>query len=358
MYYTKPTEECQRENQKINKRGRRENIVVPPEWERVIKSAEASPLMKRLTYYKYRNTKICKALKSIGETAKAVVIKDCGTYAQTTKRNGHDVFAYANFCRERMCTVCGWRRSSKFVAQMLPVVKLLSGKGFFFVFVTLTIPNIPASGVRDGVNELLKGWDRLNKKTAYKKAWCGFVRSVETTYNMKTNTYHPHIHALIAVEGKYFREIEAADKSRKAEKIMNEIELKLSEDWKSALKNPEYEKLTYPLQVSMLPANRMKRKSDSVSAAAAVETLKYALKINSEAISPETISAFYFGLANKRLISFGGVVAKARLELQQKELDDEMMVFDESDIEVDSEAANVAKTTWLFSMNGWKIIEE
>ena len=363
MHYINFKRECQDEvtaqNEKIQQRERiSPEKIITGEWADIYNKVE-SPLVKRLTYYKWRNVKTEAALRSIGEKTKATLIDQCGTYVRIKQRNGHDIFSYANFCRQRLCAVCGWRRSAKFVAQMIPVTKLLTGKGYKFIFITLTVPNCPADAVRDTISELLKGWDRLNKKTRYKTAWKGFCRSIEVTYNAKHNTYHPHIHALIAVDTKYYRIVSAADEARTAPKIMTDFELSLSSDWRAALKNPDYNKLTYPLQVSALPANRAARQSgQAVSTAAAVETLKYAFKVNHKDINNDTIAALLYGLDGRRLISFGGVIAEARKQLGQPDIDEAIVEFDNYSNSDDSDSTAVAETTYIFSMNGWKIIED
>lgn len=350
-----PCQEVQQQQKNISRKNRVKEEQLPTEWKAISESV-ISNLVKRVTYYKYRNVRVCSALRAIGERDRANTINECGTFLKIHTVNGIEKFAYANFCRQRLCAVCGWRRSSKFVAQMLPVLRRLEAQGFRFVFATLTIPNVEANKVSESLTKILNGWDRLSRRKAYKNNWKGFCRSIEVTYNAKRNTYHPHIHILIATNGKYYNAVRSSDSARKSPKQMSKMELTLSEDWKNALHDEEYEELNYPLQVSLLPANRApKRNNQAISAAAAVETLKYAVKLGTNEITNETISTFFYALSGRRLISFGGVIAATRAELGQKDVDENVEdLTDEIPEDADKEATEIL---YIFNPNGWKIYE-
>ena len=339
------------QNKKLQEgKRKKQELNMPLEWQNISMSAQ-SKIIKQITYHKWQNVKVCAALRSIGEKERANLINECGTFVRLGKRNGHDSIKYANFCRQRLCSVCGWRRSAKFVSQMIPVTKILSGQGYKFVFLTLTIPNCYDDELNENVSMLLKGWDRLNKRRKNQRAWRGFCRSIEVSYNTKTNTYHPHIHALIACDTKYYNSVKQADAARVGD-YMNDLELKLQEEWRQCLR---IQKLEHPLQVKLLPANRAKgHNNQSISTAAAVETLKYAYKINNKAISNKTISTLLYSLCNKRLVSFGGVIAGTRQQLNQGEIEPDSFI-DESEENPQETPDNVL---YIFNMNGWKIIEE
>ena len=308
---------------------------MPEEWQ-TISDGVTSPLIKKLTYYKWRNVKISACLRSIGERSRADMINECGTYAVTSVRNGHDVFKYANFCRQRMCQVCAWRRSSKFVAQMIPVCNALSAQGYKFIFITLSLRNCASDDVAADVSRLLEAWDRMSRRAKYKRAIKGYCRSLEVTYNVEREDYHPHLHILAAVDNDYFT-------SKKY--ISHDVML---EDWKAAAR------VDYLPDVHIEKCYRgAKKNKDTSSTAAAIETIKYAYKISSKHIKNETIATIFYSLANRRLVSFGGVIEELRKQLQQSDIDDPTP---------DTEAAAVDTSQaldciYIFNPNGWRIID-
>ena len=344
--------------QEVDKARRREKITeMPQEWKQIEESAP-SPLIKKVTYHKWRNIKVSAALRSIGEKERANAINECATFVKVARRNGHDIFSYANFCRQRLCSVCGWRRSAKFVTQMIPVINLLAGRGFSFVFLTLTVPNCKDNEVNNTITEILDAWRRLYRKRKYQRLWHGFCRSIEVTYSAKSDTYHPHIHVLLAVGTNYYKSVLMAEKDRKYDykgnKLMTDFDLSLSDEWRTALKNEEYNNLSYPLQVIIEPANREHNKTiKSVTTSAAVETLKYALKIRQKDIANKTIATLLYSLSSRRLISFGGVIEEMRQRLNQSDIEDEL----NEDFEENQECRE-KEVLYIFNPSGWKILEE
>lgn len=297
-----------------------------------ISDGVASPVVKKVTYYKYQNQRIIKALKELGQRDKAASIFGCGTFIKTANKSGIERITEANFCRQRLCQVCAWRRAAKFTTQMIPVMRLLAGRGYRFVFITLTIKNPEAPGVSKAITKLLSGWNKLNKRRQYARVIKGACRSVEVTYNQKSNTYHPHIHALLAVPGDY-------GKHHKDYITHNQ----LMADWREVL-GVEYDPY---VDIRLVRPERSKR---ATTAGAALETIKYAYKVEYKHISTETISVLLNSLHGRRLISFSGVIEEARRELQQGEIDDNLT----DDTAVSSEYES---TLYLFTPAGWHIIE-
>lgn len=303
------------------------------QWQ-AISDSVYSPLIKRVTYYKYANRRIIASLKAIGEPTKAGAIYGCGTFIRTGQRNGHEVIAEANFCRQRLCQVCAWRRAAKFTAQMFPVIRNLEAKGYKAIFVTLTVQNPPADGVSAALDVLLKGWDRLiHNNRWYRQYVKGFVRSLEVTYNASSDTYHPHIHALLFMPAQYATATYGPYKNQK----------ELQADWARAAK------LDYNPIVDIRAVHCQKTKNNTTKAAV-VETLKYCYKVDQKAISDKTIAVLLHSLSNRRLVSFGGVVAEERRALQLGDIDDNLT----TDNIIGDEEYDVI---YLFSPSGWKVIE-
>ena len=74
-----------------------------------------------------------------------------------------------------------------------------------FVFLTLTVPNVPLRGLSDAIDGLFEGWKRLRERKEVKSAVKGYLRTLEVTYNHERNDWHPHIHAVMTVSPKYFK---------------------------------------------------------------------------------------------------------------------------------------------------------
>ena len=243
-------------------------------------------ILTKLAIKKSQNAKIIDFLHSENDHERANRVEECGTFLGITNVEGQAKIIKSNFCRERICAVCAWRRQSKFVAQMLPVINYLSND-YEFIFVTLTIANMCYDELRNAIDNLLTGYQKLVKRRAYKRSWKGVCRSLELTYNAKSKTFHPHIHCLIAVKSNYF--------SGSNEDYISHERLKY--DWQDVM-NLDYE-----------PVVDIKKVVEEDNYNATIETLKYALKPTYEI---EALKSFLYILKGRRLVSFTGVFAKTR----------------------------------------------
>jgi hypothetical protein len=111
--------------------------------------------------------------------------------------------ARARFCRVRHCPVCQWRRALMWQARFLKALPEIQAKysKARWIFLTLTVRNCPVHELRDTIQEMNRGWQRLIER----KRWpaLGFVRTTEVTRG-EGGTAHPHFHALLMVPGGYF----------------------------------------------------------------------------------------------------------------------------------------------------------
>lgn len=162
-----------------------------------------------------------------------------------------------------------------------------------WVLLSLTAPNVPADRLRDGIGDMLKAWTKLYHYADVKAGIVGWARRLEVTYNVQRRDYHPHIHALLHVKPSYW--------THNYVKHSRWISL-----WATAL------------DVDFLPIVDVRRVT---SAKGAVEaTGKYALKpivLESIADNPEAVCAVSSAIHRRRLLDYGGDVAKARKALKQ-----------------------------------------
>lgn len=117
----------------------------------------------------------------------------------------------AHFCRVRLCPMCQWRRSLKMHGQVKACLEYLAAQRrsqhcqpYRYIMLTLTVPNCDGRDLSYTLDLLQQSWQRLQRRKEYRAAIKGNVRCVEITYNRVADTYHPHIHALLAVLPSYF----------------------------------------------------------------------------------------------------------------------------------------------------------
>lgn len=124
---------------------------------------------------------------------------------QDEKNPGKLRLATAYFCRARLCPVCQWRRSLKMGGQTAAAVQWIDRHDpKKYVLLTLTVKNCRPEQLAATLNQLQGGWQRLIQRKQVATVVKGFIRAVEITYNRTENTFHPHIHALLAVNPSYF----------------------------------------------------------------------------------------------------------------------------------------------------------
>lgn len=137
-------------------------------------------------------------------------ILNCGTQLFFNKEitNGNTVYHLknANFCRNRICPMCQFRRSEKIFAQMFYIVQQLEPE-YRFIHLVLTIPNVSGGiALQDAIGRLYKGFSRFYSYKQIKRAFNGCLRCLEISYNYDDDSFHPHLHCLVAVKKSYFND--------------------------------------------------------------------------------------------------------------------------------------------------------
>ena len=223
---------------------------------------------------------------------KALEIQSCANHVGITNINNIAHIVKADFCRNRICNICAWRRQSKFMAQMFPVLEKL-GNNYQYLFVTLTIKNIDYENLSQTIDTLMCAYDKFLKRRKIKRAWVGKIRGLEITYNRNTQTFHPHIHIFVAVKPSYFEDPSLY--------ITHE---ELSQYWQECI-NADY-----------IPICHIEKVTETSSAT--IETLKYSFKTSSDNVA---LKGYFYSLKNRRLVSFSGVFAETRKFLQQSDFE-------------------------------------
>lgn len=110
----------------------------------------------------------------------------------------------ANFCRDRLCPMCMYRRSQKMFSQNMSVYEKIKEDhpNYRQLFLTLTVPNVPLWQLKDTLQAMSASWNRFRNHRAVKREpIVGYCKKLEITYNKEKNTYHPHYHVMLTVDG-------------------------------------------------------------------------------------------------------------------------------------------------------------
>lgn len=221
----------------------------------------------------------------------------CDVLKFTKQPDGNLKLYQSYFCKNKLCPLCNWRRSMKYSYQTSLIVDEAikqQPKGRF-LFLTLTVKNVPGSELNQTLTSLTKSFDRLFKRAKVKKNMIGYLRSVEVTHNPLTGDYHPHIHVLLMVKSSYFKS--------KNDYITQE---EWADMWANSLK------VDY---VPIVDIRAVKEQGKGLRGAI-LETAKYPTKpIQLELDNAQVVDDLYNGLYRKRQLGYGGLFKEIKKKL-------------------------------------------
>ncbi len=217
-------------------------------------------------------------------------------------------------CKDRLCPGCQSSRSRK---TFMELMKLYEHYHFEYpsdraAMLTLTVPNVSAHALQSELSALLTGFRKLSRRKPFQNAVRAWFRALEVTYNPKTKTYHPHIHALLLLHPNYF------DKKH-ALYLHHSQWLAL---WQQVMKRPDIKLLD--IRVLRASSNQVIEKG---IASAIAELAKYATKPadifipvgKGYRVNPLIILALAKTLKHRRLIAFSGLFRELRREMPSPE---------------------------------------
>ena len=234
---------------------------------------------------------------------KALRLRMCATELTYAHIDGKAKLVGADFCRVRLCPMCGWRRSLKVAAQTITIVDAIKADHrITYILLTLTMRNCEPHELDGAITALLRAYNKLTNTDDYKAAVKGSMRTVEVTHNIEKDTYHPHIHALLAVKPDYFR-----SKSYITQERWTEL-------WQRVLK-ADY--------VPIVDVRKVRGQTGKAIA----EVAKYAVK-DSDYIIPDdwnmtevTVRVLDAALANRRFVAYGGLLKDYHKKLNLTDAD-------------------------------------
>lgn len=248
-------------------------------------------------------------------------LKECGNFIkfQSSEDKTKFILAGGNFCNNRFCPFCSWLKAKRTAFELLELIKVVEyTEKLAFIFITLTIPNVPKESLREEIENFNISFNRLWKTKEFKAFNKGFIRKLEVTYqpdefvtkqnkkkypNLKIgdrlnsyNTYHPHFHLVVAVNKSYFKSRDYMNKRR------------LLELWQRATRNPAI------TQVDIKPC-----RMDTVKQV--MELATYSAKQGDLYSSKEVFDGFYEGLFRKKLLVYNGIFKEYKKKIDTGEVD-------------------------------------
>lgn len=247
-------------------------------------------------------------------------MEDCNSFWILDKYEQSKVkdFKKTNLCKDKFCNNCKKVKQASRMSKFIPLIRPYAENMYQL---TLTVPNVKGEELQDTINRLFKSFGKLIEYIkGYKKikgldfeswGYKGAIRSLEITYKKVKKgkgfryEYHPHIHALIVLEGEIGERIyensfskdylgkRAVRKFSKEEILIQGIWRLLNEGKKVTLKAIQSLDKGYSCQLDKF------KESDFI------ELFKYMTKATSEdAEGMEYIQfkTLYYSLMNKRQI--------------------------------------------------------
>lgn len=228
-------------------------------------------------------------------------IQQCGTFLKfiATFDKEKKKLIHADFCKNRFCPVCAWRKARKDSSMLSVLLKAISvEKNYEFLFLTLTTPNVVADELKAEIDRFNNALKKLFKRKKVVAAVKGYVRKLEITYNSKRDDYNPHFHVLLAVEKSYF------NNSKKYIPHSEWLEL-----WRDVTGLPEITQVN------------VKKVKGSNKEKAVKEVSKYSTKDFELIESQEVFDVFYKAMKGRQLITFNGVFKEYKKKFDNKELE-------------------------------------
>ena len=232
-------------------------------------------------------------------------LEECGdTLVFVRNEKGEKRLHGANFCRNRLCPMCNWRRSLKMYSQVSQITdKILVTRKSRFIFVTLTVRNPDGEHLTETLDLMNKGFKYITSKSQnfalakkFKESLQGYIKATEITYNSEEDTYHPHIHCIFQVRPSYFKGTGYIKKS-------DWVEL-----WQKAM-SLDYAPSVYVKTI---------KETDNDKTKAVAEVAKYPtksadlLKIENEEQAVQALIVLAKTMKGRRLITFGGEFATVK----------------------------------------------
>lgn len=272
---------------------------------------------ERYTIKKMRNLDLIDFINKYISEENLLRIKNCGSYLEfiADKTLENKKLNKANFCGNRFCPFCNWRKTRKdTLKHSILMEHLKKTYNYEFIFLTLTSPNVRNEELENEIKEFNESFKRLTKRKEFEKINKGYIRKLEVTYdnnehitkelyskkknyykskglklgdkNPTYNTYNPHFHIIIAVNKSYFTDKTYLSKD------------KFLELWKECKRDSTITQIDI-------------RKVDTNAKKAILELSKYTTKDMDYLANKDVFNVFYNALKGKQLITYNKAFKEA-----------------------------------------------
>ena len=289
--------------------------------------------------YKQLSQFLAEAYSDLEWESLARRVETCASYLLflecTESRKHPKKLRRANFCKDRLCTTCQWRKSMRQYHTSMELAReaLRRHPTIRFVFLTLTVPNVPLGGLSKAIDDLFESWRRLYQRKEVKSAVKGYLRALEITYNHERDNWHPHIHAILVVPSCYFsgksyitrdRWLELWQEATRMSQI-TQVDIRKIKTGKKGVE---------PLEVGFAEASKYGVKPWSTKSRVSVKRLLKELYVDREDLkghawlrltreeTAEVVEQLKAALEHRRLVQTGGIFRKIKRELNLKDGED------------------------------------
>jgi len=199
-------------------------------------------------------------------------------------------------CKNRFCPVCSWRKAKKDAMVTATLMKSIQAEhDKRFIFLTLTIPNVAGDKLKDAIKAMNLAFKKLFKRKELIGISFGYMRKLEITYNSQRNDFHPHFHAVIAVNKSYGKQ--------KGYYITQPVWLQL---WRDCMGDQT---------ITQVDVRKMDMKKG------VNEIAKYTAKDADYLHSEEVFDYFYTALKGSQVLTYNGLFKDAMAKYKAGELE-------------------------------------
>lgn len=233
----------------------------------------------------------------------------CGSYLEfiATKDKEKKKLVQAQFCKNRFCPVCAWRKARKDSAMLSIMMEAIAEeKQYQFIFMTLTTPNVKAEKLNKEIDLFNHALSKMFRRKRVMNAVKGYVRKLEITHNKKRDDYNPHFHMILAVNKSYFTDTKSYIKQAEWLEIWREV------TGKTGINTNGTDEIT---QLDIRKVKGYQREK------AVQEVAKYSAKDFEMTENQDVFDVFYFAMKGRQLITFNGVFKEYRKKYDAGELD-------------------------------------
>jgi len=280
---------------------------------------------------KYNSFVVFELYQHFAKKSKLHKLADCGTYLgfdlykHIAKEEYKKKLSNANFCRDRFCEMCNWRRARKYAIENHKLLKYIqSEEKVRYIFATFTIKNPRVEELKYYIKLFNQAWHRMIRTKRWKNSILGYIKAIEIPFQKTNKDYiNLHAHCLLIVPTSYFKS------SLNLYIKQNEFQ----EMWKSALR-VDY---SPSVDIRVIKPNKNRNEDDEIASVVA-ETTKYPLKsIDLNNITWQKFKILVEQTKGLRFLSFGGIAKDYRkLLFGTDEFDDTDLIgdYDEFDLSI------------------------